>query len=52
MDYEIVTVDGNKYVTVFVSETSAQTFPADESNLDFVAFIEMNPDAIKKVRAS
>lgn len=52
MDYEIVTVDGAKYVTVFLSETSAQTFPADKSNPDFAAFIEANPDALKKLGES
>lgn len=57
MNYEILTVttaDGilQKYVTVYIDEHSAQTFPADIENADYVAFIEANPEALKKVRAS
>lgn len=52
MNYEIVDIGGAKYVTVYLDEHSAQTFSADIDNADYVAFVEANPDALKKVRAS
>lgn len=33
-----------EYITVFIDDNNAKTFPADESNSDFVAFSEANPD--------
>lgn len=43
MDYEIETIDGAQYVTVFF-EVGASTFPVDNSNPDFVAFAEAHPE--------
>jgi hypothetical protein len=57
MIYEIVSVTGidgvkTKHVIIDNGDDTFVSFPADESNPNFVAFIEANPDAIKKVRAS
>lgn len=49
MDYEIFKLeipDGTirEYIAVFIDEDNAKTFPVDEDNLDFVQFVEANPD--------
>jgi len=50
MNYETFTItdpiNGNEseYITVFIDDNNAKTFLADESNSDFVAFAEANPD--------
>lgn len=52
MNYETFTITDWRteqeltYVTIYLDENNAKTFPADESNPDYVAFIEDNPDAI------
>jgi hypothetical protein len=56
MKYETYTdeIDGQTvtYLTYFPDENRSITILADESNADYMAFIEANPDALKKVRAS
>ena len=56
MKYETYTdeIDGQTvtYLTYFPDENTSRTFLVDESNADYMAFIEANPDALKKVRAS
>jgi hypothetical protein len=56
MKYETYTdeIDGQTvtYLTYFPDENTSQTFLVDESNADYMAFIEANPEALKKVRAS
>lgn len=53
MEYEIITAkysDGLEYecITIPLNENSVRTFPVDESNPDFIAFVEANPDWNKK----
>lgn len=54
MNYEIfVMIDnftGKKqdYILLYIDEDNRKTFPADESNADFVQFVEDNPDWNKK----
>lgn len=55
MNYEIFEVENwrdntiQKHVVIYLDEDNARTFPADESNPDYIAFIEANPDALKEV---
>ena len=49
MNYKVFNLeipDGTvmEYITVFIHEDNAKTFPVDENNLDFVKFSEANPD--------
>ena len=57
MTYQIVTAsnfDGSisKHIIVDNGDDMFISFPADESNSTYVAFIDANPDAVKKVRAA
>lgn len=57
MKYEIVNTtnyDGsnNQHIIIDNGDDTFVSFPVDESNPNYVAFIEANPDALKKVRAS
>jgi hypothetical protein len=56
MSYEIIDVIGSDNVkrqhVIIRGDESFVSFPADKSNPNYVAFIEANPDALKKVRAS
>jgi hypothetical protein len=57
MTYEIVSVTGidgsvSKHIIIDNGDDTFVSFPAEESNPNFVAFIEANPDVVKKVRAS
>lgn len=53
MNYEFFEIpsvtDGEviQYVTIFIDENNAKTFPADESNPDYVQFITEYPEASK-----
>lgn len=49
MNYEVIEIESfsgamQKYITLFIDENQAKTFPADESNIDFVEFEKNNPD--------
>jgi len=49
MNYEVFTAeqaDGTicEFITLFIDDNNAKTFAADESNSEFVAFSEANPD--------
>ena len=57
MTYEIIEVESfdgsvSKHVIIDNGDDTFVSFPADESNPNYVAFIEANPDAVKKVRGS
>jgi hypothetical protein len=57
MIYKIVSITGidgsvSKHVIIDNGDDTFVSFPADESNPNYVAFIEANPDAVKKVRGS
>jgi hypothetical protein len=56
MGYQIIEVKSfgatTKHIIIDNGDDTFVSFPADESNPNFVAFIEANPDAIEKVRES
>ena len=35
-----ITGESIKYITVFIDDNSAKTFPADESNPDYMQFLQ------------
>jgi hypothetical protein len=53
MEYQIIEVESfgvkTKHIIIDNGDDTFLSFPADESNPNYVAFIEANPDAVKKV---
>jgi hypothetical protein len=43
VEHRIEIIDGVQYVTV-LQDGGARTFPANESNADFVVFVKEHPD--------
>ncbi len=57
MNYKIISITNfddsiSEYVLIDNGDDTFVSFSAEKSNPNFVAFIEANPDALKKVRAS
>ena len=55
MTYKIIIVTTfggltSKHILIDNGDDTFVSFPADESNPNYIAFIEANPDAVKKVR--
>lgn len=55
MTYKIITVTAfggltSKHILIDNGDDTFVSFPVDDSNPNYIAFIEENPDAVKKVR--